>query len=119
MGESARADRAPQRGQAARPVTRLGTLELKVPRHRDVPFRTLVFQNYQRSEAALMTTMAKMVVAGVSTAKVGRVMEEICGRSFSKQAVSEACSKLDAAVKAFRSRPSAGTTSSSWPTRPT
>lgn len=89
-------------------VTRLGTLELRVPRHRDVPFRTLVFENYQRSEAALVATMAEMVVAGVSTAKVGRVMEEICGRPFSKQAVSEACSELDAAVEAFRSRPLGG-----------
>ena len=69
-------------------TTRLGTIELAVPRHRNVPFKTLVFENYKRSEAALVTAMAEMVVAGVSTAKVGRVMEEICGRSFSKQAVS-------------------------------
>jgi transposase-like protein len=46
-----------------------------------------------------------MVVAGVSTAKVGRVMREICGKPFSKQAVSEACAELDAAVEAFRRCP--------------
>ena len=86
-------------------VTRVGKLELKVPRHRNVPFKTLVFDNYCRSEAALVTAMAEMVVAGVSTAKVGRVMEEICGKAFSKQAVSEACSELDAAVEEFRTRP--------------
>lgn len=86
-------------------VTRIGKLELKVPRHRNVPFKTLVFDNYCRSEAALVTAMAEMVVAGVSTAKVGRVMEEICGKAFSKQAVSEACSELDAAVEEFRTRP--------------
>ena len=86
-------------------VTRIGRLELKVPRHRNAPFKTLVFDNYCRSEAALVTTMAEMVVAGVSTAKVGRVMEEICGRPFSKQAVSEACSELDGAVEEFRTRP--------------
>lgn len=85
-------------------TTRLGTIELAVPRHRNVPFKTLVFENYKRSEAALVTAMAEMVVAGVSTAKVGRVMEEICGRSFSKQAVSEACAELDGVVEAFRSR---------------
>ena len=49
--------------------------------------------------------MAEMVVAGVSTAKVGRVMREICGRPFSKQSVSEACAGLDSAVEAFRLRP--------------
>ena len=92
-------------GTRERPLTtRLGTIELKVPRHRDQPFRTMLFENYKRSEAALIATMAEMVVAGVSTAKVGRVMEEICGRSFSKQSVSEACRELDAAVGEFRGR---------------
>lgn len=86
-------------------VTRIGRLELTVPRHRDVPFKTLVFSNYSTCEAALVTTMAEMVVAGVSTAKVGRVMEEICGRSFSKQAVSEACKELDGSVREFKERP--------------
>lgn len=93
-------------GTRERPlVTRIGTVELTVPRHRNAPFKTMVFENYKRSEAAIVTTMAEMVVAGVSTAKVGRVMEEICGRSFSKQAVSEACAELDEAVGAFRDRP--------------
>lgn len=49
--------------------------------------------------------MAEMVIGGVSTAKVGRVMEEICGKSFSKQTVSEACKELDSAVETFRNRP--------------
>ena len=86
-------------------TTRIGTIELSVPRHRNAPFKTLVFENYKRSEAALITTMAEMVVAGVSTAKVGRVMQEICERPFSKQSVSEACAELDGAVEAFRLRP--------------
>lgn len=103
-------ERTPERtdsrnGVRPRPLTtRIGTVELTVPRHRNVPFKTLVFENYCRSEAALITVMAEMVVAGVSTAKVGRVMEELCGRSFSKQAVSEACAELDGAVEAFRTR---------------
>lgn len=93
-------------GTRERPLTtRIGTIVLKVPRHRNVPFKTMVFENYSRSEAALVTTMAEMVVAGVSTAKVGRVMEQICGKSFSKQAVSEACAELEASVAAFRDRP--------------
>ena len=86
-------------------TTRIGTIDLVVPRHRNVPFKTLVFENYKRSEAALITTMAEMVVAGVSTAKVSRVMEEICGKSFSKQTVSQACQELDIAVDEFQTRP--------------
>lgn len=96
-------------GTRVRPLTtRIGSIELTVPRHRNAPFKTLVFENYKRSEGALITTMAEMVVAGVSTAKVGRVMEEICGRSFSKQTVSEACKELDEAVESFRNRPLEG-----------
>ena len=45
-------------------VTRVGTVELAVPRHRNVPFKTLVFDNYRRAEAALVLTMAEMVVGG-------------------------------------------------------
>ena len=85
--------------------TRIGKLTLEVPRHRNVPFKTLVFDNYKRSEAALIATMAEMSVNGVSTRKVKNVMETLCGATPSKSAVSEACKELDKAVEAFRNRP--------------
>lgn len=91
--------------RARRLTTRVGTIELEVPRHRNAPFETMVFESYRRSEAALVATMAEMVVGGVSTAKVGRVMREICGREFSKQSASAACATLDSAVEGFRTRP--------------
>lgn len=85
--------------------TRVGRITLKVPRHREQPFKTMVFENYCRSEAALIAGMAEMVVNGVSTRKVSRVMEELCGTSFSKSAVSDVCKDLDKAVQEFRMRP--------------
>ncbi len=88
--------------------TRIGQITLHVPRHRNVPFKTLVFENYSRSEGALVTSMAEMVVNGVSTRKVSRVMEELCGTSFSKSTVSEICKDLDKDVQAFRTRPLSG-----------
>ena len=88
--------------------TRVGRITLQVPRHRNVPFKTLVFDNYSRSEAALVAGMAEMVVNGVSTRKVARVMETLCGTSFSKSAVSDVCKDLDKAVKEFRNRPLEG-----------
>ena len=88
--------------------TRIGTITLAVPRHRNVPFHTLVFDNYSRSEAALVTTMAEIVVNGVSTKKVARVMETLCGKSYSKSTVSEACKGLDKAVHSFKTRPLEG-----------
>lgn len=89
--------------------TRIGTLTLRVPKHRDSqPFKTMIFDIYSRSEAALVTTMAEMVVNGVSTRKVKQVMEMLCGTSYSKSAVSEACKDLSSQVKAFRERPIEG-----------
>lgn len=85
-------------------TTRIGTIKLKVPRHRNQPFKTMLFENYSRSESALITTMAEMVINGVSTRKVSRVMEELCGTSFSKSAVSEYCKELDREVYAFKNR---------------
>ena len=83
-------------------VTRIGKLTLKVPRHRNVPFVTMIFDQYQRNEAALLTTMMDMVVQGVSTRKVTNVVEELCGASFSKSTVSELCRRLDESIKQFK-----------------
>lgn len=86
-------------------VTRIGKVTLQVPRHRNLPFKTMVFENYSRSEAALIAGMAEMVVNGVSTRKVSRVMETLCGASFSKSTVSEVCKDLDETVNKFLARP--------------
>ena len=85
-------------------TTRLGTIILTVPRHRNVPFKSLVFDNYATSEAALITTMAEMVVNGVATRRVGKVMETLCGRNFSKSSVSETCKELDKSVNEFKNK---------------
>lgn len=85
-------------------VTRIGKLELEVPRHRNVPFKTVLFENYQRNEQALIATMMEMVVQGVSTRNIQKVTEELCGESFSKSTVSEICRELDVPVKAFKER---------------
>jgi putative transposase len=86
-------------------VTRIGKITLSVPRHRLHPFETAVFDHYQRSEAALIVTMAQMVVEGVSTRKVDKVIHQLCGEHVSKSAVSNATKKLDAIVNEFKTRP--------------
>ena len=85
--------------------TRIGSITLDVPKHRGEPFKTMIFDNYCRSEAALIAAMAEMVVNGVSTRKVENVVETLCGLSISKSAVSDLCKELDEAVEEFRSRP--------------
>ena len=88
--------------------TRIGRITLTVPRHRNQPFKTMIFDNYSRSESALITAMAEMVVDGISTRKVTRVIETLCGTSVSKSSVSAVCKDLDQEVSAFRSRPIEG-----------
>ena len=88
--------------------TRIGRITLTVPRHRNVPFKTLVFENYSRSEAALIASMAEMVVSGVATRKVSNIMETLCGTTFSKSSVSDVCKDLDEKVEEFRNRPLSG-----------
>ena len=84
--------------------TRVGTLQLLVPRLRNGEFSTELFQKYQRSEQALVLTIMEMVVNGVSTRKITTITEELCGRSFSKSTVSALCAALDPVVITFRDR---------------
>ena len=86
-------------------TTRIGTVLLTVPRHRYEPFKNMIFDNYSRSEAALIVAMAEMVINGVSTRKVSLVVEQLCGKSISKSSVSELCKDLDKSVKEFKDRP--------------
>ena len=69
-------------------VTRVGPITLRIPQLRDGVFSTEIFRRYQRSEQALVLAMMEMVVNGVSTRKVTKVTEELCGVSFSKSALS-------------------------------
>src|SRR5258707_1417646 len=76
-------------------TTRVGTLTLQVPQVREGGFSPELFARYQRSEQALILTLMEMVVNGVSTRKVARITEELCGHEFSKSTVSELCNGLD------------------------
>ena len=86
-------------------VTRIGKITLHVPRHRNVPFKTMIFDNYTRSEGALISTMMEMVIQGVSTRKISEVTKILCGQEFSKSTVSQICKALDEIVCGFRDRP--------------
>ena len=57
-------------------ITRVGTILLRVPQDRAGHFSTQVFEQYQRSEKALVAALAQMYVQGVSTRKVAAITEE-------------------------------------------
>jgi len=85
-------------------ITRVGTLELRVPQDRLGRFSTELFERYQRSEKALVGTLAEMYVQGVSTRKVKAVTEVLCGHSFSASAISAVNKSLDEALRRFAER---------------
>jgi putative transposase len=85
-------------------ITRVGKLELRVPRDRDGRFSTELFERYQRSEKALVSALAEMYVQGVSTRKVKAITEELCGHSFSASAISSINKGLDESLSEFAQR---------------
>ena len=85
-------------------VTRIGKLELRVPRDREGRFSTELFERYQRSEKALVSALAEMYVQGVSTRKVKAITEELCGHTFSASTISRINKSLDTALRRFAQR---------------
>jgi transposase-like protein len=85
-------------------ITRVGTLELRVPQDRMGRFSTELFERYQRSEKALVGTLAEMYVQGVSTRKVKAVTEALCGQGVSASSISAINKSLDEGLKAFAER---------------
>lgn len=84
--------------------TRIGPLTLRVPQTREGHFSTEIFKRYQRSEQALVLSLMEMYLQGVSTRKVTKITEELCGASFSKSLVSDLCGRLDAVIQGWKSR---------------
>ncbi|WP_276874918.1 IS256 family transposase [Levyella massiliensis] len=86
-------------------TTRVGTLELHIPKLRNGHFSTELFARYQCNERALMLSLMEMVIQGVSTRKVSAITEKLCGTQFSAQTVSQLCKELDESINVFRNRP--------------
>lgn len=103
-------ERAPERQglrngtRARRLITRVGRLELEVPRDRASLFQPTVFARYQRHEQALIATLAECYLQGVSTRKVRHVVETLCGETVSASMVSAATRRMDDILTAWRER---------------
>lgn len=84
--------------------TRVGTLTLRVPRDREGKFSTRLFERCQRSERALILALQEAYVNGVSTRKVSRITEKLCGTEFSKDQVSRMAQAMDDELDRWRQR---------------
>ena len=88
-------------------ATSLGKLGLQVPQVRDStsPFKTSLLESGSRVDRALKAAIAEMYLQGVSTRRVTKVVEELCGTQISSTQVSRLTSELDVEFEKWRNRP--------------
>jgi putative transposase len=84
--------------------TRVGTIELQVPRVRDGSFYPSLLEPRKRAERALVAVVQEAYVQGVSTRRVDDLVQALGMQGISKSQVSRLCRELDAEVERFRTR---------------
>jgi putative transposase len=86
-------------------LTELGLIEhIRVPRDRRGDYTPGVLQKYQRRQNRVNGLIREMFLAGVSTRRVGEVLEPVLGVAPSPQTVSRVTRELDAEVRRFHNR---------------
>lgn len=89
-------------------TTRVGEIELEVPRMRILQFQTEVIERYRRMEISLEEAMIEMYLSGISTRRISDVTEALCDttlRGFTGSYASDIV-RLDSEIvpKVFRTR---------------
>src|SRR5438105_8080343 len=84
--------------------TRVGTIELQVPRVRDGSFFPSLLEPRRRAERALVSVVQEAYIQGVSTRRVDDLVQALGMQGISKSQVSRLCVDLDAEVERFRTR---------------
>jgi transposase-like protein len=88
--------------------TRVGTIELRVPRVRDGSYFPSLLDPRKRAERALVAVVQEAYVQGVSTRRVDDLVQALGMTGISKSQVSRLCPALDGEVERFRTRPLEG-----------
>jgi putative transposase len=88
--------------------TRVGTIELAIPKIRPGSYFPSLLEPRRRAERALLAVVQEAYVHGVSTRKVDDLLKALGLDGMSKSEVSRICAELDAEVEAFRTRAIAG-----------
>lgn len=84
--------------------TRVGTIELQVPRVRDGSYFPSLLQPRRRTERALVSVVQEAYIQGVSTRRVDELVKALGMEGISKSQVSRLCQELDEEVERFRTR---------------
>src|SRR5216683_6740959 len=88
--------------------TRVGTIELAIPKLRQGTYFPSLLEPRRRHERALLAVVQEAYVHGVSTRNVDALAEALGLKGISKDQVSRICKELDGQVHAFRTRPLSG-----------
>jgi putative transposase len=109
-GEASAERVAHRNGYRPRPwETRVGEIELLIPRKRQGPaYFPSFLEPRRRSEQAIVAVVLEAYVNGVSTRKVDRLVEQLGIAGMTKDRVSALCKALDEQVAVFRERPLEG-----------
>jgi putative transposase len=91
--------------------TRLGTLDLKIPKLRSGSYFPSFLEPRKASEQALVAVVQEAYVKGISTRKVDDLVQALGMTGISKSQVSRLCAELDERVEAFLNREIRG----QWP----
>jgi transposase-like protein len=89
--------------------TRVGSIQLQVPRVRDGSYCPGLLEPRRRAERALVAVVQEAYVQGVSTRRVDELVQTLGLHGISKSPVSVLCHDLDTEVDRFGSRPLAAT----------
>ena len=96
---------AQRNGYRARPWdTRLGTLELAIPKLRTGSYFPSWLEPRRRAEQALVAVITEAYVQGVSTRKVEALVQSLGIAGISNSEVSRLCAGLDEQARIFRTR---------------
>jgi transposase-like protein len=86
--------------------TRVGSIELAVPKLREGSyFPDWLLQPRRRAEQAFVSVIADAYLAGVSTRRVEKLVQQLGVERMSRSQVSRLAKSLDAIVEDFRTRP--------------
>ena len=109
LGEVSEARSTYRNGYRSRPwETRVGEIELLIPRTRQGSYFPSFLEPRRRSEQAIVAVVLEAYVNGVSTRKVDRLVEQLGIEGMTKDRVSALCRGLDEQVELFRGRPLEG-----------
>jgi len=85
--------------------TRVGTIDLAVPRVRDGGYLPSLLDPRRRIERAMLVVIQEAYVTGTSTRRVDDLVRALGIEGISRSEVSRICAGLDTEVAAFRCRP--------------